>query len=611
MSDRPSPAAVERLSDFEQATVDPDGDRVAFYHTDTSGVEIRVLELKTGDAEQWTEGNAGTTVIWPLAWTDDGERVLYHRDATAGAERYDLYAVDAEGRSEPIVETDGTTQLRGVSDDGDTLLVRSTRDGSMDAYLYERSNGTFTRLTDRAEPIYWPILGPGADRVAYPADGSVYVCDRTGSVEHVVEVGDEDSTTMPVDWGSDGTRLLLTDDAPGAKRSGSYDLATGETRWVGRDTRVEDAECFLPDGRRFVALRERDALTVPVVCDLETGSCREFELPDGVARFGRHAARLVDDTTLLVSQATPTRPARLVTYDVSDDTATVVFSTDRGPFTESDFARPAYDRVTSDGVPQTRQAAVAHDQARSFEIETLLWDAGERPSPLVVYPHGGPHQSSRRTFDPHVQFLCLHGYAVLQVNYRGSSGRGRAFSRALHGDWGGAEAGDVATAVEHAIDSYGYIDPDRIAVYGGSFGGFAACWQLLQYPDLYAAGAVVVGMTDLEDMYENTRPQFRNGFLRTHLGSPEENPELYRERSPVTHAANLNAPLLLVHGANDPRVPVSQARRFRDALLDAGYETGRDVEYHELEEQGHWRGSGGVSRSQRLLIDFLDRRLST
>jgi dipeptidyl aminopeptidase/acylaminoacyl peptidase len=612
MSDSPPPAeAVADLPDLQHATVSPDGTRIACYYSGTGSTEIHVLDLGTGDLAQWTDGDAGDTAIWPLAWTADGERVLFHRDDGDGAEQYDVYAVDADGAVERVLETDGSTQLRDVGADGETLLVRSTHGGGMDAYLASLPSGDLTRLTDREGPVYRPVLGPDAERVAYPADGGIAVCDRTGSVQRVLGVGDEGSVPTPVDWGPDGDRLLVSDDATGVDRVGVYDLAGDDVTWLGEAEYVERPTCFLPDGRRVVALRDRDALTVPVVYDAETGDSREFDLPEGVAYLGRNPHRVVSDDRLLVGHATPTRPRRLLEYDLASDEYEVVLEPDTGPFEPGDFVDPAFEYVASDGVPETRQAAVEHDPYETFDVGTLFYDSGERPSSLVVFPHGGPAEADRRTFRSRVQFLCRRGYSVLQVNYRGSTGRGQAFREALYGDWGGAEQGDVATAVEHALDAHDFLDEDRVAVYGGSFGGFSAYWQLVQYPELYTVGAAVVGMTDLRDMYENTVPQFRAGFLETHLGTPEAHPDLYEQRSPVTHVANLNSALLVVHGENDPRVPVSQARRFRDALDAEGYAFGEDgqVEYHELSGSGHWSSGSGVPRPLALLDDFLDRRL--
>jgi dipeptidyl aminopeptidase/acylaminoacyl peptidase len=213
----------------------------------------------------------------------------------------------------------------------------------------------------------------------------------------------------------------------------------------------------------------------------------------------------------------------------------------------------------------------------------------------------------------YTQFLVSRGFSVLQINYRGSSGRGREFVERLYGDWGGAEQGDIATAAEHVIDEYP-IDQDRIVVFGGSYGGYSAYWQMLQYPELYDAGVAWIGISDLPDMHENTMPHFRTELVEKYLGTPAENPELYEERSPTTHAGNLAAPLLILHGVNDRRVPISQARLFREALEKNGFEIGEDAdfEYRELGEEGH--ASTDIDQKARtfhLLEDFFERRVGT
>ena len=623
MSGQEPPAeAIHRLPSLKHPTVSPDGSRLACYYTGSGANEIHVLDRESGEMTRWTDGEAGETNLWPIAWGADGERVLFHRDDADGAEAYDVFAVrvgdqrpttgtrtggDATREVDRLTDTDGSTQLRGVGP-GERLLVRSSHEGGMDAFLVDGDD--WQRLTDREEPVYYPILSNDGRRIALPGGEGVEVLDASGAVVGEYAVG-ADGTATPVDWSPADDRLLVGSDASGVERCGVLGLDSGETEWFGDAEHVEQPATFLPDGRRFVASRTRDALTLPVVYDTETGESREFGLPAGVAHLEKWPNRVVDEDRVLVAHATPTRPAELLTYDLATHEATTVLERDIGPFEPGMLADVTYDRVVSDGVPETEQAAVDHEAREPFEVGTLFWDGGERPSPLVVFPHGGPEEASQRTFRPYVQFLCRRGYSVLQVNFRGSTGRGRAFRRALHGDWGGAEQGDIATAVEHALERYDFLDEDRVAVYGGSFGGYSAAWQLVQFPDLYDAGAVVVGITDLEAMYRETLPQFRSGFLETHLGSPEENPDLYAKRSPISHAENVDSPLLLVHGENDPRVPISQARRFRDRLTELGHGVGPDgtVEYHELDDSGHWGAVDGVPEPLALVDEFLDRRL--
>jgi dipeptidyl aminopeptidase/acylaminoacyl peptidase len=347
------------------------------------------------------------------------------------------------------------------------------------------------------------------------------------------------------------------------------------------------------------------------VYDVETGESRELDVPEGLTHFGQAGDPVLSDDRVLLQHTTPTTRPELLAYDLGTDEYETLVEAEYGDVDPDRFADAEYFTFESDGVPETRQAAVEHDPYETFEIEALLYDSGERPSPLIVNPHGGPRAQDYRSFDLYTQFLVSEGYSVLQVNYRGSTGRGREFVEELHDDWGGAEQGDVAVGAEEVLERE-WIDDDRVAVFGGSYGGYSAYWGMVQYPDLYDAGVAWIGVSDLPDMFENTMPHFRTELMEKYLGTPEDNPEIYEQRSPTTHADNVAAPLLIVHGVNDRRVPVSQARLFREALEDAGYEEGEDgdFEYRELGEEGH--ASSDIDqkiRMFRILQDFMARRI--
>lgn len=177
----------------------------------------------------------------------------------------------------------------------------------------------------------------------------------------------------------------------------------------------------------------------------------------------------------------------------------------------------------------------------------------------------------------------------------------------------GGDLEDVAAGAAF-LKTLPYVDPDRIGVFGGSFGGYMTYIALTKKPDLFKAGAAWIGITNLHLMYDESMEHFRT-FLRRHMGDPVADHALWRDRSAVTHAANLRARLMMVHGANDPRCPVSQARVFRERLLALGRREGMgpddDVEYHEFADEGHGPSGDiqGKTRIFRLLADFLDRRL--
>ncbi len=610
--------ALAGLPTMVHPTAAPDGDEVALYYDITGRNELHVLDVETGELAQWSDGEVPRNARWHVDWDEGGDRVYFHLD-DAGDEQNDVYAVDRDGSVEPVVEMGGQTSLVDTAEDA--LLLGSNRDGQLNLFGHDLGSGETTKLTDYERAVWAATFSPDGDRVAYGTNETddfdnrdTYVADADGSNARVLDIGDLGAETTPVDWGPDGDRLLLADNSPDLGRIGVYNLESEEARWLGDGEYEEAPEALMPDGERVVGTRTRDALTVPVVYDLETGEGREFDLPEGVAEFGMAGESVLGEDRVVLSQTTPTTRPTLLAYDLATDESETLVEPEYGPFEPADFADAEYFTVESDGIPETPQAAVEHDPYEELEIGALLYDSGERPSPLVVNPHGGPRARDEMRFDLYTQVLAARGFSVLQVNYRGSTGRGREFVRALDEDWGGAEQGDVVTAAEHVLAESDWLDEDRVVVFGGSYGGYSAYWQLVQYPDLYDAGVAWIGLTDLEDQYENTMPHYRTELMEKYLGTPAENPDLYEERSPVTHVDNLAAPLLMVHGVNDRRVPVSQARTFRDRLEELGYEDGEEgtFEYRELGEEGHASSDQEQKlRMFRLLDDFLQRRVGT
>ena len=610
--------ALASLPTMAHPTVSSDGDEIALYYDVTGRNELHVLDTETGDREQWSDGEVPRDARWFVKWGGDGDRVFFHRDED-GNEQNDIYSITRDGDVEPVVEMDGQCMLTSVSEDGSRLILGSSRDGQMNVYGHDLDTGETTKLTDYERAVWGAHLSPDGERLAYATNETddfdnqdTYVADADGSNPRNLELGEVGAECGPADWGPDGDRLLVSDNSPDLGRVGVYDLESDDVTWLGDGEYDEGAVTFVDEGR-VLASRDRDAVTMPVVYDLDTGEGRELDLPEGVASTGwAFGNSVLGDGRVLIQYTTPTRRTELLDYDLDTDTYETVLDAEYGPFEPDDFADAEYFTVDSDGVPETPQRAVEHDSYDELEIGALLYDSGERPSPLIVNPHGGPRARDSKRFDLYTQVLAMRGYSVLQVNYRGSTGRGREFVERLYDDWGGAEQGDVATAAEHVIEEYDWIDDDRVVVFGGSYGGYSAYWQSVQYPDLYDASVAWIGLTDLEDMYENTMPHFRTELMEKNLGTPDENPDLYEERSPVNYVENIDAPLFVVHGVNDRRVPVSQARIIREALEEAGYTDGKDgdFEYEELGEEGHASSDQEQKlRMFRLLDDFLDRRV--
>ncbi|MFB6198138.1 MAG: alpha/beta hydrolase family protein, partial [Halobacteriaceae archaeon] len=254
-------------------------------------------------------------------------------------------------------------------------------------------------------------------------------------------------------------------------RAGVYDLTTDEVDWYG-DLDAEESPVAFIDDDRFVVHRTRDAAVVPVVYDIETGEGQELALPEGVATVPGIGDPMIDEERLLVTHTTTSSRPDLLAYDLASDETEALLTAEYGDLDPDRFVEAEYFTFES------------HD---GLEIGALKYDSGERPSPLIVNPHGGPRAADYRSFDLYTQFLLSRGYSVLQVNYRGSTGRGREFVERLYDDWGGNEQADIAEGARQ-LASEDWIDEDRVVVFGGSYGGYSAYMQMLQYPDIYAAG---------------------------------------------------------------------------------------------------------------------------
>lgn len=243
----------------------------------------------------------------------------------------------------------------------------------------------------------------------------------------------------------------------------------------------------------------------------------------------------------------------------------------------------------------------AIDPARMRPMETISYAARDgltipafltRPddrkeaAPVVVMIHGGPTVRDRWAWDADVQLLASRGYVVFQPQFRGSSGFGRKFEEAGLGQWGLAMQDDVTAGVEHLIKQ-GIADPRRICIYGASYGGYAAMWGLVKTPELYRCGISFAGVSDIEYMFndssDTSSDKVAREIMRVRIGDHKLDKEKFDLVSPLKHAARIKAPVLLMHGDEDQRVPISHGKKMKRALEASG----KSVKWLEFEREGH------------------------
>ena len=371
------------------------------------------------------------------------------------------------------------------------------------------------------------------------------------------------------------------------------DLETGRSREYGDGLGDEYAADFSPDGERLLTVRAMGVSMEPHLYDLASGRSLALPPTEGIVR---PIDFLSDGESLLVARASSMTPTELFRVRPREGAQAV---------------RPAdYGRL--DPRQLTRATVVRYPTFDGREIEALLYAPDARPdgarAPAIVEVHGGPTAQFTERFDPLAQHLASRGFAVLQPNVRGSTGYGPEFRDLGRFDWGGGDLKDVVAAAEY-LGSQPFVDPGRIGIWGGSYGGFMTYLAVVRHPELWKAACAWVGITDLEHLYDESREHYQY-YFRQQMGEPATHRALWQERSAIRYADRLRAKLLIVHGTNDPRCPIDQARTFRDRLVELGRTEGADFEYLELPDEGH--GSSDIEqklRSYRTVAEFFARSL--
>lgn len=596
---------LAKLPTFYIPSLSHDRDTIAFYWDKTGEMELYLLEPEAGaEPVQVSEGQIPRDVRAGFAWTRDGKAVLFAKDKD-GNEQHDIWRLDLKtGEAEQLTENLKAQEYPvEVSPDGETLLVASNKDGQLNLYALDLETYEYTQLTDYENPVSWGGAtgwSPNGSQIYYSTNETddlknqdLYLMNADGSNKHRIiqmAIGSQDGAT---DWSKDGRYLAISSDASGNNRAGVYEVETGEIRWFTPEGVDYIPGKFSPDGSKLLVSKNAESAIETVVYDVESGNPIAVELPPGMS----YSADWIDNDRIMINIATDVTRPELRDYQLSSGESNVLLPAEYGSVDPALFTHHEY---------------IRYESSDGMQIPAILYrpkDMKEgKKYPALVEVHGGPTWQWFRGFDPFAQYLADHGYVVIKPNVRGSTGYGVEFRDAALRDWAGGDLEDVAAAAEY-LKALPEVDPERVGVWGGSYGGYMTFMAMTKKPDVWKAGVAWIGITDLLTMYEESMEHFKY-FLREQMGDPEENAELWRDRSAINFFDQMTGKLLIVHGVTDPRCPISQARIARTKLKELGKVEGEDFEYIELEDVGH--GSQGIEekiRTYKILTNFLDENL--
>ena len=324
------------------------------------------------------------------------------------------------------------------------------------------------------------------------------------------------------------------------------------------DTREPQIVLVLKDRAEYHVLDPEVAADYEAIRALNTGD------PNLI---GRDEA----DTTWLVAFTEDARPVRYYAYDRATRTGSFLFDS-RPEMARYELARMEPFSFT------TRDGLTVHGYA------TFPPGGGRSGLPAVLDVHGGPQARDVWGWNPEAQWFANRGYLCIQVNYRGSTGYGKAFVNAGDREWGAKMHDDLIDAVGYVVEQ-GWADRDRIAIYGGSYGGYAALVGAAFTPDVFRCAVDIVGPSNLQTLLETIPPYWApaKAQLYKRVGNPETDQAFLWSRSPLSRARDIRIPLLIAQGANDPRVKQAESEQIVAALAEAGI----DYEYMLFPDEGH------------------------
>src|SRR5229473_3345645 len=528
------------ISDQRQAAPawSPDGKWIA-YQSDYDGDEqwdIFLVSPKTGQVVNLT--NTREIAEENPAWSPDGRYLAYMvKPKTSSVFEIDLY---------DTVLRDVKHLTTGTAKDRMNVAPIWSKDGKFIVYTQDQSKGT---------------------------DSNVFLADVASAQSTLLTPHDGERTYSANDISPDGKSVLITSNAgDGYDNVGLLDIASKKVRWLTQDKWEISGESFSPDGKFLTYNANVDGNTDIYLYDVASGKAHGLPLPKGVNHAaGRTSPFSHDNSRLLYYHTGPTAPGDLWVYTLADGKSHQLTHSLVGGVRSEDMVEPQLVHYPSKDGKWTISAFVY--------VPYNLPRNGQHPA--IVFVHGGPTAQTMNTFNRFVQYMANQGYIVIAPNYRGSTGYGKEFQHANLFDMGGGDLKDVLAAADW-IKQTGYVDPKKLILIGGSYGGYMTMMGVTKAPELWAAGVPIVPFVNLFTEIENEDPVLQQSDLAT-MGDPVKNKALFEDRSPIFFVNQIKAPLFLLAGGHDPRCPKTEAEQVVDAIKKRG----GVVEYKVYENEGH------------------------
>jgi dipeptidyl aminopeptidase/acylaminoacyl peptidase len=573
---------------YARARISPDGRYLAYLAPYEGVLNIWIKNLETGKEEVITKDKKRG--IQYYLWSYDSENIIYIQDKE-GDENWRIYSINIKTKEISDLTPFEGVQAKFISYNykfPDKMLIALNRDNPAlhDVYLLDLETKKLELIEKNPGNASSWITNNNLEIAGYtvihPEGNYEIMLKRNGKYESFMEAEPEDQLWF-LGFSPDNRNIyILSSVGANALRLIMVNIKTGEQKVIAEDEQFDIHEIHADkDGNIIAVSFYRQRLEWEVI-DKKFEKDYEILKKWGEGDFHVISQNLKEDKWI-VAYFSDIKPISYYMYDTNTKKLKHIFTT-----------IPEIEKYTlSKTIPISFKA---RDGMKIYGYLTLPPGVEHRNLPMVVLVHGGPWARDVWMYDPTVQWLANRGYAVLQVNFRGSSGYGKKYLNAGNREWGGKMITDIIDGKNWVVEK-GYVNPEKIAIMGGSYGGYAVLAALAFHPNEFICGVDIVGPSNLITFLKSIPPYWKTllGILNKRLGKLPEDEEFLKSISPLYYVDNIKVPLLIIHGANDPRVKKSES----DQIVKKLREKGIECIYIVYPDEGH-----GLVRPENRLDAF-------